>query len=159
MPAGDTTLDRAIASMRADADLELRRPATDAAIEAFESRYGVRLPADMRAFYTTAGGMERGYCWSDAPMAIWSLDEIEPVEAYLGRPVEPAAGCPMTRDDADAWFCFADHLLECVTYAIRLDADATASTPVVDAHEPRGTVAASFTDFLRRCLDEPASLY
>jgi hypothetical protein len=113
--------------------------ATDEQLRALEQKHGVRLPADMRAFYAfmNGAGPDGEYVFT-----FWPLEEIR-LTTVIGQP---------------NWFVFADHSVSVCEYAIKLAVDGFGSSNVY-CPEVRRTVAASFSDFLRRCLDDPASLW
>lgn len=148
-------LDRALRDFHG-AGVQLAQRATEEEVASFERQYGVILPDDMRWFYLTAGGMEPGSeMWSDAAMSLWALPFVRPIPDEMPEPhYEAYRGI----DDADRRFCFADHIIHSDVYAIRLGSDPSAPTPVVSVCGGHGVRASSFTDFVRRCLDDWSSL-
>ena len=120
--------------------------ASSEAVRAFEARCGVRLPADVRAYFEAFNGtgddvLDREF------VAFWSLDRVRTVAEELGHqePVPPPA---------DAFYCFADYSVWCNAYAVRLSADGGAATEVVAVYSGVDLipVAPSFADFLRGYL-------
>jgi hypothetical protein len=113
--------------------------ATEKQLSAFEQKHGVRLTMDTRTFYGFMNGAGPDY---EYVFTFWPLDEIRPT----------------TVDGQSGWFIFADHSVSVFEYAIKLTADGPGPSDVY-CPELERTVAASFSDFLRRCLDDPASLW
>lgn len=127
-------------------------PATPAELEAFEARYGVRLPDDARAWFLTLNGVEHG---RDGPMdglyvTFWNLSQVRPVPDEVPERRFPGA---------DRHLVFADYLLWCDAYALRLPDEAGAPTPVVvlGAGAPV-EVAPSLTAFLEAWLQADAGV-
>jgi hypothetical protein len=112
--------------------------ASEEQLEAFEEKHGVQLPADMRAFY----GHMKGALDHESIFGFWSLNEIRRT----------------TANNESNWFFFADHSVSVFEYAIKMSANGVGPNDVY-CPELERTVAASFSDFLRRCLDDPASLW
>lgn len=86
--------------------------ATD--IAAFESKYGVVMPVDVRAYFIAADGT--GDAMDEGLYRFWPLTEVQPVHevlvsdwfAYSDRYSYPDC------------FVFADHCINCWDYALRL---------------------------------------
>jgi hypothetical protein len=122
-------------------------PVTLAQLDEFERRYGVKLPLDMRAYFTALNGSELG---SDGPMdsqliSFWHLSEIRPLTDE-----RPAALSPPGK----SCFVFADYSIGVHDYVIGLAADARTPSSVMVAYDDVVIeVAASFTTFLQRYLE------
>jgi hypothetical protein len=125
--------------------------ASSEAIAAFECKYHVVLPADVREYFMTNDGMGE----NDTDKALnrfWPLGEVKPVEdefsdsrgvVYPGR------------------FVFADHCLNCWYYAVKLTTDPTQFAPVyrvTASDEPGEQMAASFREFMVRYSNDPDSI-
>jgi len=123
--------------------------ASEAEIAAFEGRYQIRLPPDLRAYFAMADGMADSEQYEDAPFAVFfplgqvvPLDEIAPDNAarVLDAPGE--------------YFAFADVNYTAKAYAVRLGGEAEGRHPVVvldqtDYDAPKlSTVAGGFTGFV-----------
>ena len=127
---------------------EHARPATDDDIAAFESRYAVRLPSDLRTYFATVNGGALGHDGSmDHEMiSFWRLDQVRSqLELNEGK-----GG----RDDL---FGFAEWSIDCHTYEIQLHGDPGLETPIViDYGSELQKVAGSFSEFIAaylRCDD------
>jgi hypothetical protein len=113
----------------------------EADLDAFESRHGVKLPADMRSYFRILNGTGSTYAdGDDFLLCFWALEKLEPVIQRTG--------------DGARWFVFADHSISVIDYAIRLTADGTGSNPIV-AVQHKQQVAGSFTEFVELYLADP----
>ena len=112
-------------------------------IDAFERRYQVTMPDDLRAYFCTLNGLEAGQHGEmvDEFMSFWNLDQVRSVAEELE--------CIDGRD----LFVFADHSLWAHAYAIRLSMSPHVGGEVylVGGRNPL-RVAASFDAFLRGYL-------
>src|SRR5688500_13455485 len=112
------------------------------AIQDFEARYGVRLPADLRAYFARLNGTGEDTPDSDM-MAFWPLERVRSVAEELAEqgPVAPAA---------QGLYCFADFSLWSNAYAVRLSGDTTVSNEVVAVYSGVDLILAapSFEAFL-----------
>jgi hypothetical protein len=135
------------------AGLTIRPPAQQEAIRAFEAKYNVVLPADMREYFLTVDGMEDEL---DPGMnRFWPLQMVKAVEDELSE------------IHGDRWaypgcFVFVDHCIWCFAWAIRLGREpSVASGPVfqVTANEvPGRQIAPSFTAFVEMYLKNQYSV-
>lgn len=119
--------------------------ATSSEITAFEEKYGIRLPADVRAYFETVNGTLLGaYNMEDRDLlSFWHLDQVRTFaeEGIKGDP------------DAAHSFVFADYSMWGYAFAVRLSKDPTAPAPVVvDIGSPHQIVAGSLAEFLERYL-------
>jgi hypothetical protein len=139
--------------------LRIRTGVSFQEIDSFESRYRVRLPADLRSYYVTIDGMEEG---ETDPNVFWFL----PLKAVKSIPEELAhfGGIPDYRDitrslaDPHRWFVIVDYLITSAVYAIRLSAT-DESTPVLWISGSRHRIVApSFSGFLEAYLENPLGL-
>ena len=130
--------------------------ATAKAIDEFQSRFNLTLPADVRAFYERFNGLLD----MDADLnKFWPIEELDTVP----NKVEPYASIPdfsgisARLPDAANYFAFADHSIWVFVYAFRLTGDLAESGPVVwiadgNTHD---TIAESFAGFWQAYLDNP----
>lgn len=134
--------------------LSIRPGATEAALAEFERRYGVRLPSDMRIYLGTVDGMDGQM--DDSLNSFWELARIRPIPEELPEPhYEGYRNVP----GASSYFCFCDHSISALVWAIRLGNAPTDKNPVVVVtHDEHPVVARSFTEFSEKSLDDPMSL-
>ena len=122
----------------------LRPPATGAEISAFEERHAVRLPHDLRSFYTTVNGSEP---WvTDAWLEFWPVGGIKLSSEFLER---------SDRDRFD--FCIGDYCLCAAVLEVRLNPSGNGPTRV-HWGDDRMPSFESFTDFLRALVSDPVSV-
>jgi hypothetical protein len=131
------------------------RPGVDvASISEFELRYAVTLPEDMREFYSTVDGMGEHYD-EDSFFRFWPLEQVQPIDHYY-----PDLGnlYPASQD----YFLFFDHSIDLFMYAIRLQRDANAATPIARLYpQDDGSFEPafdSFTEVLVRYANDPDDL-
>jgi len=122
------------------------RLSTSAAIETFESRCGVTLPREVRAFYERFNDVLDGTMDEDLN-AFWPLSEIDAVSQYFSSSIP----------GADELFVFADRSIWVHVYAVRLSAKDPESTQVVwIADEDNVAVIADcFSEFWEAYLASP----
>ena len=120
------------------------------AIVAFEQRFHVRLPADVRQYFLTTNGT--GDFLDPALFSFWPLQRVKPLHeawANVGRGRAAYPGC----------FVFADHSVRGSIYAVRFGENGQRSGPVfrvTEASNPSGEqVAPSFVEFVEQYLEEP----
>lgn len=115
--------------------IKLRRGASEGELAAFESKYNVCLPEDMRECFSVVNGFENSGGWDvdNEMITFFSLEEIESLSA----------------SDAISYFVFADWSISAHVYAIRLSKDCAALTPVVVTHDKLVKVANSFGEFMK----------
>jgi cell wall assembly regulator SMI1 len=151
----DETIARRLATLRerwTAARIAYDRPATDADVAAFETRYGVVLPSDIRAYFTTLNGTANGkYGIQDEYLlGFWHFDEVRSF-------AELSEGSGAATSEQERTFAIADYSIWVHGFGIQLSADPGAPTPVVVdfgspyqgvAGAPYQRVASSFSDFL-----------
>ena len=131
-----------------DQGIAYDKPATEIDVTAFEARYGVVLPADLRAYFITLNGTAVGaYGMQDKHLlGFWHLDEVRSFAELF------ADYGPTTPEQART-FVVADHSIWVYGFGIQLSADPNAPTPiVVDIGSPYHRVAESFSEFLKAYL-------
>lgn len=126
----------------------LRSGASEEELVAFEDRYQVQLPNDLRVTLAAVNGCEE---WDDNMITFLSLGEILPIKEYWKGywPDEPE------------YFAFAEHLLDSFAFAIRLLPQRGAENSVAVFYERTPIkVASSFSEFIGGYLtDNRAILY
>ncbi len=117
--------------------------ASQAEIAAFEKKYSVVLPPDVRTYFATINGTAIGSLGMDDEdlMGFWHLDQVRTF-AEEGIDDDP---------DVARTFVFADHSIWIYGFGIRLSSDPSAPTPVVvTIGSPHICVASSFEEFIER---------
>ena len=131
--------------------LHVPRGVRGEALSAFERRYSVALPPAMRNYFQIADGnsdMDKDF------FTFWPLREMKLVSEELADPIHTDAL------DYPTCFIFADYLLWCFAYAIRLTADAEADGPVyLVGGGPPVVVADTFLEFMQKYAADPDSLW
>ncbi len=120
-------------------EVEAASPATPSNVAAFEQRYNVRLPSDLRQYFLTLNGGILGHEGSadNELISFWRLDQVEPLARVSEREL----------------FAFSDWSIDAHVYAIQLSADATAPTPIyIDGCGQLIPVASTFAEFVRGYL-------
>lgn len=134
-------------------NIPIRGGVTPGAIDAFQKRYGVVLPADFAEYLRAVDGT--GIDESDGEfISFLSLDEVKPVGQIL--------------DDAcsDRWaypdcYVFADYMLSSWLYAVQISMDPSAPGRVYRVAGSTSTLeleAASFREFMTRYARAPTSI-
>ena len=124
--------------------------ATATEIAAFERRYGVTLPEDLRTYFALVNGTEIGYLGMDDEdlIGFWHLDQVK---TFAEDEIEGP--------DASSTFIFADHSIHVITYGVRLSADPTEPTPVVLVGGSKPVVVSqSIAEFFERYLRRDTSV-
>lgn len=135
------------------AGLTIRSGVQPGHIQAFESKYGVVLPADLREYFLTVDGMEDEL--DQGTNRFWPLANVRPVEDELPK-------AHSDRFEYPGCFVFVDHCVWCWAWAVQIGKSSSAeSGPVFqvsagEAH-PR-QVAPSFSSFLRMYLVDQWSI-
>jgi len=130
--------------------------ATDESIAAFESQFQVALPPDVHRYFGMLNGT--GQEMDEDMYRFWPLCEVKPVQDELSD----ANG--FIYPDRFAYpdcYVFADYMISCWLYAVRLTNDSAQPAPVyrVTAGDvPGEQMAPSFCDFMSRYADDPNSV-
>jgi cell wall assembly regulator SMI1 len=136
-------------------------PAQEETIAAFECRHSVRLPPDIREYFSTVDGMdsvheENRFGLDKDHFRFWPLREVERVTEYYSR--------TRSLKDASSFFVFADHLIDAPSFAIRLTPEPSGGNPVIMILSDRGRpkamkVADSFSEFVGKYLGDEESRF
>ena len=136
----------AVASLWRTEGVEPHGGATPETIRAFEQRYNVQLPEEVRAYFAHLNGMPERGCDSEF-VQFWPLERVRSVADELRHqePVPPSA---------EQYFCFADYSVWCNAYAVRLSADGAGPADVVAVYSGTDLIpaASSFSEFLRQYI-------
>jgi hypothetical protein len=136
-------------------NIVVRRGATHDQIAAFQAKYAVVLPPDVREYFVAADGT--GDNIDQGLYRFWPLAEVRPVQDTL---VSKRFIYPDKFSYPDC-FSFADHCINCWDYAVRLTKDANQPAPVfrVTGGDPPGEqIAASFREFMEQYAENPDSI-
>ena len=131
--------------------VSIRPGATASQIEAFEAKYGVRLPADLRDYFETVNGFDMdktGFCDNNL-FSFFPIEEVLPVNnEYWQNP------------DDEPYFILVDFMIASAVYAIWLEGDADSESPVFVVY-PRDhpiRIASSFSEFAEGYLEGKDSI-
>lgn len=129
---------------------------TGDAIAAFENRFAVTLPPDVREFYERFNGLVD----MDADLnRFWPIDELgtvpDIVEPYFGIP--DYSGIANRLPDAKHYFAFADHSIWVCVYAVHLSDNPDTDTTIVWIADGNtfDILAETFSEFWELYLTSP----
>jgi hypothetical protein len=126
--------------------VKLRSGVAEQDIVAFEKKFGVRLPQDVREFFAVVDGMDdsASLVSDDNGITFLPLGNVTPLTAKWTQ-------CSFK--DAGAFFIFADYSLSAHVYAIRLSVEANTSTSVIVVYDQNPIkVADSYAEFMHEYL-------
>jgi hypothetical protein len=133
--------------------IEINPGVSNEELTAFESRYHVFLPSDMRDYFLTVNGMAVGVS-DDALIRFWSLNEVKPIPEEA-----PGYSDPSYIQDAQSLFLFADYCIWSHAYAIRLSSSQNTSNPVIVIGDETPTrMFDSFSELVSSYLSDPDRL-
>jgi cell wall assembly regulator SMI1 len=122
------------------------------AVRKFEANHGVILPDDLRNYFLRHDGMDQ-----DAKgFSFWPLARVRPAAEELAE-----LSSTETPVELGGYFAFADYLVWCWAWAIRLTADPAGSNPVIMIGTADGVplkVASSFGEFVDLYLENSPRL-
>jgi hypothetical protein len=119
-------------------------------LTAFELKYQVSLPSDLRDYFLTVNGMADGVT-DEALIRFWSLNEVRPIPEEA-----PVYSDPSYIQEAQSLFFFADYCIWSHAYAIRLSADRKASSPIIIIGDATPTqIFHSFSELVSAYLTDP----
>jgi hypothetical protein len=132
---------------------KLRPGASERELCRFESKYGVRLPEDMRSYFGLVDGMEYASSEGEGIFSFWELSRVRPFTEEFAIPQNEHY---LKIPHAESHFCFADSMIAAEVYGIFLSADPTAKNVIV-GHKgvPR---AGSFSEFAMKYMESPDEL-
>ena len=137
-------------------------PGTSAAqLESFEVRYSLRLPNDLREYFSAMNGMQDGD-WDENCFTFLPLDEVKAVTQEIAK----FGGIPDYREivrtlpDSENWYVIVNYLISSAVCAIRMARDDN-ENPVILIRNGTSVsaVASSFEGFLRTYLTDIGSLF
>ena len=119
-------------------DMERRPPADPASLADLETRLRVRLPSDVRAFYSRMDGtdmLDADHSW----ITLWPLDRWKRVDQEA----------PQYADDAPSGaIVFADYSLWCWAYAAEFEPASERTIVHIIGAGAGAPIAETFTEFL-----------
>ena len=143
---------RIIGKWRED-NIPIRAGVSADAVAAFESKYHVVLPHDVREYFLTVDGtgdhMTEEWCYR-----FWPLADVKPVLEELDSRNSDRFSYPDC-------FVFADHLISTWDYAVKLTQDPNQSAPVFRVYGtyPTGEqMSDSFREFMSRYAAEDTNI-
>lgn len=138
---------RSLKNLWASLGVEINPGVSTEELTAFESKYRVSLPADLRDYFLTVDGMAEDVT-DDALIRFWSLNEVKPLHEGA-----PEYSDPTYIQQAETLFVFADFCIWSHAYAIRLSSDSESPNPVfVIGGEQPEKMFASFSDLVASYL-------
>lgn len=123
----------------------MRPGASESQMAAFEQKYGVRLPADLRDYFETVNGFDlnkTGWCDGNC-FSFFALEEVVPLSDEWWK--DP---------DGDHYFILVDFLISSHVYAIHLGDNPESESPVFVAYSKDRPIriAESFSEFVEGYL-------
>lgn len=117
---------------------------SESKLNAFEHKYKVYLPQDLRDYFTLINGMSPGVM-DGVFIRFWMLDEIKPLSEDA-----PEYAAPNYIDDANSVFVFADWSVWAHAFGIRLSPakEQVSNTVYVLGYLPAVPIARSFSEFV-----------
>ncbi len=134
-------------------DIEVNDGVSEAALESFEAKYAVVLPADLRDYFLCVNGMPQGAS-DEALIRFWMLEEVKPLPE-----VAPDYSSPQYIDSPESLFLLADYSLWAHAYAIRLTTPPAKSNEVfVIGGDSPVLLFSSFSELVDSYLTDKDSL-
>lgn len=141
--------------------VRFRPPASPDSVQAFELRYGVVLPEEVRSYFFTFDGLEDEE-WDNDLISFWPLQRIGSVPEILGSHggVPDYRGIAQNLPEPDCYFVFADYSCFAHVYAFKLTSNPKERSPVFWIGNSRTfcRLTNSFMDFLKQYLISPGDL-
>lgn len=138
---------------RSRSALALMSPVTPDEITAFEQKYKVQLPAEIRDYYLAANGFGPADDQDDNGFSFWPLARVCPVNAFDGG--------KWSSDQTHNCFIFADYLSLSWGYGFRLTPDAIRAAVCIVGTATRNPrwIAESFSAFVDLYIRDDERLY
>ncbi|MFS2027495.1 SMI1/KNR4 family protein [Massilia sp. GER05] len=130
-----------------------RAPATQHQLDAFEHRFRVNLPTDVKTNYSIMNGADD---WTDSHTSwirFWPIEEWTPTTPEF-------ASDDVFKSLSSYVFVCADYAIECVFYVIDLDNAAPTFGHVYSLGATRaGLTATSFSEFIMKVAEDHGDLH
>jgi cell wall assembly regulator SMI1 len=123
--------------------IKLKSGASEIELLAFENKYNVHLPEDLKDYFSTVNGFDDSDVDGEF-ITFLTLDEIESLSINWSQAPE-----------AKSYFIFADYCISCHVYAIKLTKDTKFDNPVfIDFNDNKNPtqIADSFSEFAQSYL-------
>jgi hypothetical protein len=134
-------------------EVEINDGVSEAALNSFERKYGVVLPADLRDYFLSVNGMPDGVS-DEALIRFWTLEEVKPLPEGA-----PAYAKAEYIKNPESVFLFADYSLWAHAYAIRLTAEPVESNELfVIGGKSAISLFASFSELVDSYIKDKESL-
>jgi len=134
--------------------VDINAGATEAELNAFETRHGIVLPQDLRDYFLCVNGMPPDVV-DDGMIRFWMLEEVRPLNQGA-----PEYSDPSYVKSPESLFLFADYSIWAHAYAIRLGAVPLQSNEVVIiGYKSPVVLSASFSEFVHRYLTDKDLLH
>lgn len=117
-------------------------------LSAFESKYQVSLPTDLRDYFQTVDGMAHGFT-DNAQIRFWSLNEVKPIPEEA-----PDFSDPSYIEEAESLFLFADYCIWSHAYAIRLSSTEASNPIIIIGYETPSRIFDSFSELVSSYLTD-----
>jgi hypothetical protein len=146
-------IDRSLKNHWLSQGIEVNPGVSKEELRAFESKYQVTLPIDLRDYFLTVNGMAQGVT-DDALIRFWSLNEVKPIPEEA-----PDYSDPSYIEEAESLFLFADYCIWSHAYAIRLSSRSESPNPVIIIGDETPTrLFESFSALVNNYLSDPDRL-
>lgn len=134
-------------------NIPIRPGVSPAAIEVFQTKYRIALPADVRDYFLSVDGT--GDQMDDEMLRFWPLTEAKPVRKEWVANI-PRSDRPLYHE----CFEFADYCIDAWSYAVKLLDDTTQVGPVfrLGGDPIAKQITASFREFMTQYANDPGSI-
>ena len=122
--------------------IKLKTGAAESELHAFENKYNVALPEDLKDYFSTVNGFNNSDVDDDV-ITFLPLEEVEPLsKAWSKKP------------DVKSYFIFADYSISCHVYAVQLTNEAKLNSPIFIVYDDNPIpIADSFSEFAKGYLN------
>jgi hypothetical protein len=136
-------------------DIPILQGVDEVTIQKFESKYGVKLPEDMREYFSTVNGMG-DHIDEKNSFRFWPIEKVVPVQEYAPKFAN-------IFPESARYFLFFDVLYDSSMCAIGLGYAAAGPTPIYEVfYFEEGSrfryICKSFTEFVGLYLNNPEEI-
>jgi len=135
-----------------DAGVEINNPASPAEIRAFQEKYSVKLPDDLREYFLTFNGTGKGN-FGNSGYAFYSLEEFEPL-------AETDDISENEKVNYSECYSFSDYMMRAWGYAVKLENNKSKNCIYSFGLKkyPNHQVAESLSEFVAIYLESPDAI-